>query len=138
MSDLPLPEAALAFLRKPNPAVMATVSKRGVPASVATWYLIDDDGHVLLCMNADRARLKHLQSNGHVALTAFAADDFGSHLSIQGHVVSIEPDEEFADIDRLSRHYLGNDYPAKDSPLVTVRVAIDRWFGWSGGQRREY
>ncbi|MFM9609291.1 hypothetical protein [Streptomyces niveiscabiei] len=48
--------------------------------------------------------------------------------------MSIAPDEGFADIDRLSRHFLGKDYPAGEDPLVTVHVAIDRWFGWSGGR----
>ncbi|MER6562213.1 pyridoxamine 5'-phosphate oxidase family protein [Streptomyces griseorubiginosus] len=138
MSDAPLPEAALAFLRKPNPAVMATVTAKGRPVSVATWYLIEDDGLLMLCMNADRARLKHLQNNGHVSLTVLGADDFGTHVSVQGHVVSIKPDEGLADIDRLSRHFLGKDYPARDNPLVTVHVAIDRWFGWSGGRPVQY
>lgn len=138
MSDIPLPETALAFLRKPNPAVMATVTSKGRPVSVATWYLIEDDGLLMLCMNADRARLKHLQSNGHVSLTVLGADDFGTHISIQGHVVSIKPDGGLADIDRLARHFLGTDYPARESPLVTVHVEIDRWFGWSGGQPLQY
>lgn len=117
---------------------MATVTANGRPVSVATWYLIEDDGLLMLCMNADRARLKHLQNNGHVSLTVLAADDFGTHISIQGHVVSIKPDEGLADIDRLSRHFLGKDYPARDRPLVTVHVAIDRWFGWSGGRVLQY
>jgi hypothetical protein len=30
--------------RKPNPAVMATVTSKGRPVSVATWYLIEEDG----------------------------------------------------------------------------------------------
>ncbi|MGI5423432.1 hypothetical protein [Streptomyces sp. CA-179760] len=67
-----------------------------------------------------------------------AAHDFGTHISLRGHVVSIKPDEGLADIDRLSRHFLGRDYPARDSPLVTVHVAIDRWFGWSGGRSLQY
>jgi len=138
VSNAPLPEAALTFLRKPNPAVMATVTSDGRPVSVATWYLIEDDGLLMLCMNADRARLKHLQKNGHVTLTVLGADDFGTHISVQGHVVSIKPDEGLADIDRLSRHFLNKDYPARDRPLVTVHVEIDRWFGWSGGQRLQY
>ena len=50
----------------------------------------------MLCMNADRARLKHLQSNGYVALTVLVADDFGTHISLQGHVVSIKSDEKSA------------------------------------------
>ena len=138
MSNDPLPEAALAFLRRPNPAVMATVTATGRPVSVATWYLIEDDGLLMLCMNADRARLRHLRNHGHVSLSALAADDFGTHLSVQGHVVSIKPDTGLADIDRLSRHYLGKDYPARESPLVTVHVAIDRWFGWSKGRAHRY
>lgn len=104
MSDTPLPEAALAVLRQPNSAVMATVTSTGRPVTVATWYLIEDDGLLMPCMNADRARLKHLQSNGHVSLTVLASDDFGTHISVQGHVVSIKPDEGLADIDRLAQH----------------------------------
>lgn len=138
MPDAPLPEAALAFLRRPNPAVMATVTATGRPVSVATWYLIEDDGLLMLCMNADRARLKHLRDHGHVSLTALAADDFGTHLSVQGRVVSIKPDKGLADIDRLSKHFLGKDYPARESPLVTVHVAIDRWFGWSAGHPLQF
>lgn len=138
MSETPLPEATLAFLREPNPAVMATVTSKGRPVTVATWYLIEDDGLLMLCMNADRARLKHLESNGQVSLTVLDPRDFGTHVSVQGHVVSIEPDEGLADIDRLSRHFLGRDYPARESPLVTVHVQIDRFFGWSGGQRSQH
>ncbi|MFD6292975.1 hypothetical protein [Streptomyces sp. NPDC060205] len=73
-----------------------------------------------------------------MALTVLVAEDFGTHISLQGHVVSIKPDEGLTDIDRLSRHFLGRDYPARDSPLVTVRVAIDRWSGWSGGRPLQY
>lgn len=91
VSDMPLPETALAFLRKPNPAVMATVTSDGRPVSVATWYLIEDDGRLMLCMNDDRARLKHLQNNGHVSLTVLAAEDFGTHISVQGHVCPSSP-----------------------------------------------
>ncbi len=136
--DSPLSEAALEFLRKPNPAVMATVTSSGLPVSVATWYFVEDDQSLMLCMNADRARLKHLKNNGHVALTVLAADDFGTHISLQAHVESIEPDTGLADIDRLSRHFLGKDYPARDRPLVTVHATIDKWFGWSEGQAAKF
>lgn len=89
---------------------MATVTADGRPVSVVTWYLIEDDGLLMLCMNADRARLKHLQNNGHVSLTVLAADDFGS-ISRSRDTSSIKPDEGLADIDRLSRHFLGKDIP---------------------------
>ena len=47
MSKPPLPEAAVAMLRKPNPAVITTLRPDGQPVSTATWYLWDD-GRVLV------------------------------------------------------------------------------------------
>ncbi|MDR6200905.1 PPOX class probable F420-dependent enzyme [Microbacterium sp. SORGH_AS428] len=138
MPEAPLPEAAFTFLRQPNPAVMATVTSKGKPVSVPTWYLIEDDGRIMLCMNSDRARLKHLRSNGYVSLTVLDPTNWGTHLSVQGHVVSIEPDEGFVNIDRLSQHFHGKEYPAKDSPLVTVHLEIDRWLGWAGGRASQF
>ena len=42
MSKPPLPEAAKAMLRKPNPAVITTLQRDGQPVSAATWYLWDN------------------------------------------------------------------------------------------------
>ena len=52
MPKAPLPAAALALLREPNPAVIAVVMPSGHPMSVATWYLVEDDGTVLVNMDA--------------------------------------------------------------------------------------
>ena len=56
MSKPPLPEAAVAMLRKPNPAVITTLRPDGQPVSAATWYLWDD-GRVLVNMDEGRKRL---------------------------------------------------------------------------------
>jgi hypothetical protein len=37
MPRSPLPEAAVALLRKPNPAVITTLRQDGQPISTATW-----------------------------------------------------------------------------------------------------
>ncbi|MEU3166952.1 pyridoxamine 5'-phosphate oxidase family protein [Streptosporangium sp. NPDC006930] len=42
MSNPPLPEEAVAMLKKPNPAVITTLQPDGRPVSTATWYLWDD------------------------------------------------------------------------------------------------
>lgn len=126
----PLPQKALDLLARPNPAVMATVAADGRPVTVATWYLLEDDGTILLGLDASRARLKHLGRDGRVSLTALAADDWYTHVSVQGHVVSIADDEGLRDIDRLSQHYTGQPYPNRTSPRVSVHVQIDRWHGW--------
>jgi PPOX class probable F420-dependent enzyme len=131
----PMPEDVAALLARPNPAVMATVAADGRPVTVATWYLVEDDGRILLGLDAGRARLKHLRADPRVSLTALAQDDWYTHVSIQGRVVSIVDDEGLRDIDRLSRHYTGQDYPARDRPRVSAHVEVERWHGWGAATR---
>jgi PPOX class probable F420-dependent enzyme len=129
----PLPKDVLELLARANPAVMATLAADGRPVTVATWYLLEPDGTILLGLDAGRARLEHLRRDPRVSLTALADDDWYTHVSVQGHVVSIEDDEGLRDIDRLSEHYTGQPYLNRERPRVSVRVEIDRWHGWSGG-----
>ena len=112
MPKAPLPDGAAALLREPNPAVIAVVMPSGHPMSVATWYLVEDDGTILVNMDADRARLAWMQQHPHVSLTALKDGEWYTHLSIRGPVVRWEHDEAIAlaDIDRLSRHYGGQPY----------------------------
>jgi PPOX class probable F420-dependent enzyme len=135
MTAKPLPQRAVDLLRLPNPAVMATVAADGRPVTVATWYLFEDDGHVLLGLDAERARLKHLAADPRISLTVLAGDDWYTHVSLQGRAVSITDDVGLKDIDRLSRHYTGNAYTNRERPRVSVQVEIDRWHVW--GKLRE-
>ena len=130
MPTLPMPDDVAALLARPNPAVMATVRPDGAPVSVATWYLLQDDGRILLGLDAGRARLHHLRADPRVSLTALAEDDWYTHVSVQGRVVSIVDDEGLRDIDRLSQHYTGRDYPVRDRARVSAHVEVDRWHGW--------
>ena len=130
MPTPPLPPDVAALLARPNPAVMATLAADGRPVTVATWYLVEDDGTILLGLDAGRARLKHLQADPRVSLTAMATDDWYTHVSVQGRVTSIVDDEGLRDIDRLSRHYLGTDYANRTSPRVSAHLTIERWHGW--------
>ena len=117
------------LLRRPNPAVMATLAADGRPVSVATWYLLEDDGRVLLNLDAERARLKHIRKDPRVALTVLG-DDWYTHVSVQGRVVSLVDDEDLRDIDRLARHYTGKPYSNRQRPRVSAYVQVDRWHGW--------
>lgn len=62
MSKPPLPDAAVAMLRKANPAVVTTLRSDGQPVSTATWYLWDE-GRVLVNMDEGRKRLTHLRND---------------------------------------------------------------------------
>ena len=72
MSKPPLPEAAVAMLRKPNPGVITTLRPDGQPVATATWYLWDN-GRVLVSMDEGRKRLGHMRNDPRVALDVLAA-----------------------------------------------------------------
>lgn len=127
MPKPPLPDDISAFLAQPNPAVMATIGPGG-PVSVATWY-IWEGGRILINLDESRKRVEHLRADPRVSLTALA-DDWYTHVSVQGRVVDIIDDEELADIDRLSRHYTGHDYARRDRRRISAWIEVDRWHGW--------
>src|SRR5215210_1062029 len=110
MPKPPIPDHVSAMLAKPNPAIIATLRPDGAPHTVATWYLWEE-GRVLVNMEGSRARLEHLRQDPRVALTVLDGENWYAHVSLRGRVVSLEADEDYADIDRLSRHYGGQPYP---------------------------
>jgi PPOX class probable F420-dependent enzyme len=134
MPEPPFPEHVRAMLEEPNPAVVATLRSDGQPVSVATWYLLEPDGRVLVSMDHTRVRLRHLRRDPRVTLTVLAADDWYSHVSLVGRVGEMADDEGLADIDRLSRHYRGRDYPDRTSPRVSAWIDVERWHGWGSAK----
>ncbi|EFC81508.1 PPOX class F420-dependent oxidoreductase [Parafrankia sp. EUN1f] len=129
MSKPPLPPEAVELLRRPNPCVMATLRADGTPVSTPTWY-VWDDGRVLISMDEGRVRLQHLRRDPRVTLTALAADDWYTHVTLIGRAAAMQDDEGLADIDRISRHYTGNPYPDRVRARVSAWIEIERWHGW--------
>ena len=48
MPKAPLPAEVAELFARPNPAVVAVLRPSGAPMSVATWYLVEDDGRILV------------------------------------------------------------------------------------------
>ena len=132
MPKPPLPDDTVQLLRRPNPAVVAVLMPNGHPMSVATWYLLEDDGTVLVNMDAQRARLAWIRDRPHISLTALKEGEWYTHVSVRGPVVRWEYDEAeaLADIDRLSIHYGGRPYSDRQRPRVSAWMRIDHWHGW--------
>jgi PPOX class probable F420-dependent enzyme len=124
----PLPAHVVEMLTRANPAVIGTIGPDGSPVTVATWYLWDD-GRILVNMDAGRRRLSYIRANPKVSLTVLDADDWYTHVSLQGHV-TLADDPDMSGIDRLSRHYTGNPYPNRDRPRVNGWIEIDSWHVW--------
>lgn len=129
MSRPPVPEHISQLLEQPNPAIIATVRPDGAPVSVATWY-IWDGGRILVNMDGERRRLSYLRNDPRVSLTVLAGDDWYSHVSLQGKVVSLQDDPDLADIDRLSRAYTGKPYPQRDRRRVSAWIEVETWHAW--------
>jgi PPOX class probable F420-dependent enzyme len=132
MPTSPLSEPLQAFLTQPNPAVIATLTPAGKPHSAATWYLWDD-GRVLVNMGDSRRRLEHMRRDPHVSLTVLDKDEWYRQLTLRGRVTEIADDTELEGIDRLARHYTGQDYARREQPRVNAWIEVDSWYGWHGG-----
>lgn len=129
MATLPFPDDVRELLAAPNPCVVTTLRSDGQPVSVATWYLMRGD-RVLVNMDQGRKRLEHLRGDPRVSLTVLADGDWYTHVSIVGRAVEMYDDEGHSDIDALSRHYRGRDYPDHQRGRVSALVDVERWHGW--------
>jgi PPOX class probable F420-dependent enzyme len=132
MPSLPLPPAVEALVRKPNPAVVASIRPDGTPHSAATWYDWED-GRVLLSMDAGRKRLDFLRHDPHVSVTVLDESSWYRHITLEGVVEELVPDEGLRDTDRVSVRYVGQPYGDRVSPRVTAWVRVSRWHGWNVG-----
>ncbi|MER6347117.1 PPOX class F420-dependent oxidoreductase [Streptomyces sp. NPDC001595] len=129
MSKPPLPPDAQELLRRPNPAVMATLRSDGRPVSTPTWYLWED-GRALITLDEGRVRLRHLRRDPHVTLTVLDGDDWYTHVTLIGRVGEMYADDGLTDADRIARHYTGKPYPDRVRTRVSAWIEVERWHGW--------
>jgi PPOX class probable F420-dependent enzyme len=130
MPPLPLSPEVDELLRRPNPAVVATVRPDGSPHSVATWYIWDGE-RILLNMDESRARLAFLRHEPRVSLTVLDAGSWYSQVNLDGQVAELRADRELEDIDRLARHYTGRPFRDRESRRVSAWVEVERWHAWT-------
>lgn len=129
MPRVPVPPEVDELLRRPNPAVIATLRPDGSPHSVPTWYDWEN-GHALLNMEDTRLRLGYMHRDPRVALTVLADDSWYRHVSLLGRIVSIDDDDDLADIDRLAVRYTGRPFRTRDRKRVSAWMEPERWHGW--------
>jgi PPOX class probable F420-dependent enzyme len=129
MPRVPVPAEVAELLAKPRLAVIATVRPDGAPHATATWYDWED-GRVLLNMADTRRRLEHLRRDPRAALTVMTDGEAFDHVSLLGRVVSIEPDGDLRDIDRLAMRYTGKPFGTRDQPRFSAWLEPERWHTW--------
>jgi PPOX class probable F420-dependent enzyme len=125
----PLPPELQRFVAKARPAVVGTVRADGAPVTTACWYMLDGQGRVVLSMDRESHRLRHIRGNPRVALTVLG-DSWYNHVSVLGRAVAFREDDDLADIDALAQHYEGEAYDDRGYRGTTVTVEIDSWHTW--------
>lgn len=129
MPRVPVPADVDEFLRRPNPAVVATLRPDGSPHTVPTWY--DWDGErILLNMDESRLRLRFIRRDPRIALTVLGEDSWYGHVSLLGRVAELADDRGLVDIDRLALRYTGRPFRTRDSARVTAWMEPERWHQW--------
>ena len=98
-----MPAEVIAMLRRPNPAVIATLRSDGQPVTAATWYLREDDGRILVNMAESRVRLGHMRRDDRVSLTIIDKDNWYTHVTVIGRAASGEVASATAAAARRSR-----------------------------------
>ncbi len=131
MPPAPVPVDVDEFLRRPNPAVVASLRRDGSPHTVATWYDWDDN-RVLLNMDESRLRLRFMRRDRRVALTVLDEEGWHRHVSLLGRIVSLEEDLELRDIDRLALRYTGERFRTRDRRRFSAWIRVEAWHGWDG------
>jgi PPOX class probable F420-dependent enzyme len=131
MPSPPLPAELAEFLTHPNASVIATLRPDGSPHTAATWYLWED-GRVLVNMDEGRKRLEYLRRDPRVSITVLASDAWYRHVTLAGRAVSIEPDRDLLDIDRLSRQYTDDPFPRRERGRVSAWIEVESWHSWEG------
>src|SRR6185503_15814853 len=121
MPNTPLPQELEEFLTQPNPSVIATIEPDGSPHTAATWYLWEN-GRVLVNMADTRKRLDHMRRDPRVSLTVMAEETFYNQVTLRGRVAEIAADDDLSGIDRLSTHYMGSAYSARDQKRVNAWI----------------
>jgi PPOX class probable F420-dependent enzyme len=129
MPPAPLPSELVEFVRRPHPAVVASLRPDGSPHTVATWYDWED-GDVLFNMDASRRRLRFMRDDARVALTVLDTDSWYRHVSLSGSIARIVEDEDLGDIDRLAIRYTGSPFGHRDARRYSAWMKVETWHAW--------
>jgi PPOX class probable F420-dependent enzyme len=100
-----LSERVRAFLQEKRFAVLATINIDGTPQQTTMWYLLEDDGTILMNTKVGRVKEPNMRRDPRISICVL---DGYRYVTISGTVEMID-DQDIAqrDIHRLSTRYHG-------------------------------
>ena len=118
-------------------SALAHVSYLNGEGQIVSWPMwVDFDGeHLLISSPVGSRKGRSFRERPQVAISIVSGKNPWHWLSASGRVTDIQPDDNLAFIDRMSRKYTGGDYQRR-SPREIFTVAIDRVSPSSDSLRR--
>ncbi len=120
-----IPESHADLLDTVTVANVATVGPDGEPQVNPVWFEWDGS-HLTFSQTTGRQKYRNLKRDPHVALSIIDPENPYRYLEVRGVVDSIDPDPDFAFIDRQAQRYIDQDkypwhQPGDERVVVHVR-----------------
>jgi PPOX class probable F420-dependent enzyme len=119
-----IPESHADLLETVTVADVATIGPAGEPQVNPVWFEWDGT-HLLFSQTTSRQKYRNLGSEPRVALSIIDPTNPYRYLEVRGTVDAIDPDPDYAFIDRQAHRYMGEErYPwhQPGDERVVVRV----------------
>jgi PPOX class probable F420-dependent enzyme len=132
------PELVRELLEGPYPCCLTTLRADGDPYSVVVWCAPEGEAVTVNAVEGNRW-LANIRRDPRVSLVVVDTAEILRHVGIDGRVVAIEPDADYAHIDSLSLVYEGRRYAysnPEESRLfkLTIEPLRIRTFDLSGAK----
>ena len=120
----PLSPDVRALLDEPNFAHLATLMPDGSPQSAPVWVGVEGD-HLLVATGEGSLKAKNTRRDPRVSVSIVAMDNPYREAQLRGRVVERRPDAKFEVMDRISRKYIGKEFPMRTNPEQRVVLVIE-------------
>jgi PPOX class probable F420-dependent enzyme len=125
-----LPAEAKEFILGKNIGNLATLMPDGSPHVAPVWVDLEDN-YILVNTAEGRQKVKNIRRDPRVAIDILNSKNPYEMMTFRGRVVEITTDGASEHIDKLSRKYLGTDYPNRQpgEQRVIVRIEPEKILG---------
>jgi PPOX class probable F420-dependent enzyme len=121
---IPLSDDVKALVRGANFAHLATLMPDGSPQAAPVWVDLEGD-RILVGTGEGSLKAKNTKRDARVALSLVAYDNPYVEAQLRGRVAERWTDADFKIMDRISRKYVGKEFPMRDNPAQRVVLVIE-------------
>ena len=119
-----VPEQLRDLFDEPALAHVSYLNRKGQIVTYPMWADFDGE-HILISSPVESRKSKSFRERKQVSVSIVSTKNPWHWVSVSGRIVDIQPDQDLAFIDRMSRKYVGSAYQRR-TPREIFTVAIDR------------